>query len=42
MARQLTDSEFNLDISNVDFSAMKGRISTEDLERLETEKPATL
>ena len=42
MAKTITSKEFNMDISMVDFKSLKGRISTEDLERLIESKPTTL
>ena len=34
MANALATKEYNVDISTVDFDNLKGKISTEDLERL--------
>ena len=39
MAKALTAKEYNIDISMIDFKQMKGKVSTEDLDRLLAEKP---
>ena len=36
MAQALSSKEYNIDISGVDFASLKGRVSSEDLERLLT------
>lgn len=42
MANALQSKEFNVDISHLDFHSLKGRISTEDLDRLLASNPSTL
>ena len=39
MARNISNKEYNIDISGIDFASLKGRISTEDLERLMETNP---
>ena len=42
MAAQMASREQTLDISSLDYQSLRGVVSTEDIERLETKKPQTI